>query len=267
MNRTLFRADFRSSWKFVLGVTLFILMYVSISVAMYDPTSAEKMKDMFEMFPEGFMKAFGFDNLGSELTSYLSNYLYGFIMLVFPMIASIVLGNSLVAKHVDSGSMAYLLATPNTRVKIIMTQAIYLTCSMLFIYIVNVAAGILLCISKWSGMLDISKYLQLNLVTFLVSMVVSSICFLASCIFNDTKTSLGVGAGISIFMFAAKMISEISEKVVNLKYVSIFSFIDIERILTGDTSFVLVTSALLLGITVVLLGTSVMYFNKKSLVI
>lgn len=48
--------------------------------------------------------------------------LVGFIMLIFPMVFAIIMGNSLVAKRVDSGSMAYLLSAPVSRAKIVFTQ-------------------------------------------------------------------------------------------------------------------------------------------------
>lgn len=267
MNLTLFKATLKSTWVFVVGVTLFIMIYVSISIVMYDPTSAEAMEKMFEMMPEGFLKALGFDNLGSELTPYLSNYLYGFIMLIFPMIASIVLANGLIAKHVDTGSMAYLLTTPNTRIKVVLTQAIYLILAMLLIFIVNIGIAIIMCTSRWGGMLDISAFLQLNLVTFMVALAISGISFLASCIFSDAKLSLAFGAGIPILLFVMKMLSEISEKVEVLRYLTVYTLIDINRIIGGDSTYVLIASLILLGIVAIFYSLAITIFNKKSLVI
>jgi ABC-2 type transport system permease protein len=267
MSFTLFKASLKSNWIFILAVTLFILMYVSIAIAMYDPNAADKMKDMFDLMPEGFLKAFGFDKLGSDLTSYLTNYLYGFIMLIFPMIGSSVLANGLIAKHVDTGSMAYLLTTPNTRIKVVVTQAIFLIASMTFIIAVNVGVALAMSEGSYGGMLNIKGFMQLNLVAYLVAITVSGISFLASCIFGDTKMSLTFGTGLPILMFVAKMMSEISDKVENLKYASIYSVIKIERIITGDPSYVLTTSLILLGVIIILFVSSVFVFNKKSLVI
>ncbi len=267
MSITLFKASFRAHWKFVLGVTLFIMMYVAVSISMYDPTSAQKLMDMMEMLPEGLMKAMGFDNLGSELTPYLSNYLYGFIMLIFPLIGSSVLANSLIAKHVDSTSMAYLLTTPNTRVKIVLTQAMFLVLSMTFIFAVNVGVALMMSEASYAGMLDIAHFIQLNIVAYLVSIVISAISFLASCIFSDAKTSLSVGVGVPVLFALFKMISEISDKVSNLRFFTVYSLIDIERILSGDPSFVLTVSVLLIVASTLIYGLSIVIFNKKSLVI
>ncbi|MCK5130136.1 MAG: ABC transporter permease subunit [Clostridiales bacterium] len=264
---TLFKASLKSHWKFVLGVTLFILMFVVIAISMYDPESAERMKQMFEMMPDGFMKAFGFDELGSELTSYLSNYLHGYIMLISPLIGSIVLANSLIAKHVDTGNMAYLLSTPNSRIKIVVTQMMFLLTSMTFMFAINIGVALIMSEASYTGLLDISAFLQLNLVAFLVAIVVSGISFLASCIFNDTKRSLTVGVGIPVLLFVAKMISEISDKLENLKYASIYTVIDIQKILEGDPTYVVVSSIILVGVSVLLFAASIIIFNRKNLVI
>ena len=46
----------------------------------------------------------------ADLLGFMISYLYGFILLVFPMVFCILRANGLVAKYVDRGSMACLLA-------------------------------------------------------------------------------------------------------------------------------------------------------------
>ena len=48
---------------------------------------------------------------------------------------------------------------------------------------------------------------------------------------------------------------------------SVYTLIDVERILSGDTTFVLTVSLILLGAVVLLYGAAIAVFNKKSLVI
>ncbi len=267
MSWPLFKVNLKSTWILIVGIALFTLIYVTASIAMYDPTSAEKMEQMFEAMPQGFLKALGFDNLGSELTPYLSNYLYGFIMLMFPLIGSSVLAHLLVSKHTDSGSMAYLISTPNSRVKIILTQAIYLVLALIFIFIVSAGVAISMCASKWPGMLDVGLYLRLNTVTIMVTLTLSAISFLAACVFGDNKLSIMAGVGIPVLMLVAKMISEISDDLSALKNFTLFTLVDINRILSGDSSFVLTVCLVLFGVTIAIYGAAITIFNKKSLVI
>ena len=51
--------------------------------------------------------------------------------MILPMVFSIMLANKLIMGYIDNGSMAYLIATPNTRFKIVLTQALFLIISLL----------------------------------------------------------------------------------------------------------------------------------------
>ncbi len=266
MNKTLFITNIKSNWGVFTFVAGMLLIYVITSVTMFDPDSAEALLAMFDMLPEGMMKAFGFDGLGTDLTSYLGGYLYGFILLVFPLIYTVMLSNKLVAKHVDSGSMAYLLTTPNSRVQIILTQALYLIISTFVLILFELIVLISIAETMFSGNLEIGKFVSLNLLTYLVLVVVGGISFLFSCIFNDTKNSIAFGAGVPIIMFVLKMISEISEEVEFLKYFSIYSLVNPDRIMS-DSIYTITVSIILVGVAAILFGAAIYIFNKKSLAI
>ena len=266
MNKTLFITNIKSNWGVFAFVAGMLLIYVITSITMFDPDSAQSMIAMLEMLPEGMMKAFGFDGLGTDLTSYLSGYLYGFILLVFPLIYTIILSNKLVAKHVDSGSMAYLLTTPNSRVKIILTQALYLISSTFVLILIELIVLISMAEAMFPGHLEIGKFLALNLLTYLVLVVVGGISFLFSCIFNDTKNSIAFGAGVPIIFFVLKMISEISKKVEFLKYFTIYSLVSPDKIM-NDGTYTTVVCLILVGVATILYGSAIYIFNKRSLAI
>ena len=266
MNRTLFIADFKSTWGILLFVIAMTLIYVTTSAAMYDPNSIEEMEAIFKLLPEGMLKAFGFDNLGTDLTGYMAHYLYGFIIIVFPIIYIVLASNKLIAKHVDSGSMAYLLTTPNTRTRIAATQAVYLLSSIAVIFVVDIGILIIMCESMFRGLLDIGRFLSLNLVTYLVLAVVSGIGFFFSCLFSDTRYSLAFGGGLPVLFLVAKMVSEIGAEVEWVRFLSLFSVLDIDRIL-NDGSYVLALSLILLGVLLVLFLSAIRLFDRKSLAV
>ena len=266
MNKALLVANLKANWGVWLFVTLMLLIYVSTSVTMYDPTSIEKMEDMFKLLPEGMLKAFGFDNLGSDLTGYLGHYLYGFIIVIFPIIYIVLTSNKLIARHVDSGSMAYLLTTPNSRAKIAANQAFYLLISLAALFMVDVGILIALSVSMFPGMLDVGKFLALNLVTYLVLAVVCGISFLFSCLFNDTRNSLAFGGGIPVAFFVIKMVSEISSDLDWLKYLTLYRIINIDKILV-DGTYAVVSSLILIGAAVVPFLAAIRIFDRKSLAI
>jgi len=266
MNKTLFKSNIKSNWGVFAFIVGMLMIYVSTSISMFDPESADAMDAMFAMLPEGMIKAFGFISLGTDLTTYLAGYLYGFILIVFPIIYTIIVANNLVARHVDRGSMAYLLATPNTRVRVGTTQAVYLVGSIAALMIIVTSALVGMSEAMFAGHLEIGKFLVLNLVTLLVLITVAGISFLASCIFSDAKLSLAFGAGIPIAFVMFKMVADLSEKVEFFKYFSLYTLLDTDKIL-NDSSYVLTISLILVVASVVLYSLGVSIFNKKSLAI
>ena len=266
MSKTLFIANLRSNWPILLFIVFMLLIYVSTSVAMYDPDSVETMEKMFELLPEGMLKAFGFDNLGTDLTSYYAHYLYGFIIIVFPMIYIVLAANKLVAKHVDTGSMAYLLTTPNSRIRVAATQAVFLLASIAAMLVIDIGILIAMSASMFPGALDMGRFLVLNLALFLMLASVGGIGFFFSCVFSDVRYSLALGGGIPIAFLVLKMTSEIGEKVDWLKYLSLYTLLDVDKIMT-DGTFAAGVCLILTAVSAVFFVAGIGIFNRKSLAI
>lgn len=60
--------------------------------------------------------------------------------------------------------------------------------------------------------LDTTALLKLNLGLLFLHYFIASICFFFSCLFQDTKYSLGFGAGIPIFMYVLQMLANVGGK-------------------------------------------------------
>ena len=121
MNLTLFKRELQSNYKIFLMIFAVLLIYTSVVTSMFDPNLGQILQQFSQTMPE-LMSAFGMSNPGSTLIEFMASYLYGFIYVVFPLIFEIIVANKLVAKYIERGSMAYLLATPVSRQTIIRTQ-------------------------------------------------------------------------------------------------------------------------------------------------
>lgn len=264
MNKTLFFANLKVHRTLFVIINLVLLMYTSIMIYIFDPSGINAMIEMLQMFPEGIMKAMGFDTFATTLTTHMGSYLYGFIFIVFPMIFVTVVANSLVARHVDRGSMVYLLSTPNSRINIALTQGISLLVMLVGIFVIQSMLGILFSDLFHQGLLDVKPYLQLNLITLLVFFFVSAISFLASCVFDDSGRSLSVGVGVPILFFLFKMLYGVSEKLEFLRYLTPYTLMDMKSILETE-GYVLWVSGGLLTASLILFGLAIFIFHKRSL--
>ena len=260
----LFKSTAKSSWIIFMVFTAVLFMYMSIMVSMYDPENIDSMAQYLETLPQGMIDAFGYDTTATDLVSFMGLYFYGFIALLFPLIYCIILANRLVAVHVDRGSMAYLLATPNTRVKIITTQALFMVISVVMLLILNTLIGIATSEAMFPGEMDIPAFLNLNLATIMLTVAISSICFFFSCLFSETKNSLAFGAGVPILFFVINMLRNISDSYPWLEYLTIYSLFDPPQIVAGEQSVVLI-SLVFAGITMVLYGSGIIIFSRRNL--
>lgn len=266
MIKTLFLANMRKYWILIVCFFLILAMYSSIFVSIFEPDDAGSLAEMFDLFPEGLMKAFGFDSFGTTLLGSLDSFLYGFIMFTFPMIFSIVLAHGLVGKLADKGSMAYLLATPHKRIKIVATQAVFLIVSQIVVIAATAALIIAMSEGLFPGMLEMGKFIKLNVVTLLCILAVSGVSFLFSCLCNEAKFSLAFGAGIPIIFIVVTLLRSLSDSLDWMKYLSFYSFIDSAKIFAGGSYFA-VACLVLTGIILVLYGSAAAIFNKKSFIV
>lgn len=263
MNTTLFMREVRSSYKLWLIFIAILAMYISVIISMFDPKLGETL-DLFAKAMPDMMSLFGMGSTGATLIEFLSNYLYGMLMIVFPMVFIIMLANRLIAAHVDRGSMTYLLASPNTRRKVALTQMMVLL-SMTFTLLL-ICVGITIGVSAvmFPEALAIGDFLWLNVGLAGLLFALCGYCFFISCVSNETGKAVMFGAGIPTFFYLVQMLANMGGKLVNLKYVTIFTLFSPKQILAGEASAWWMCGALML-IGFVFFFVGIRRFEKRDL--
>lgn len=263
MNTILFKKEWKSNYKIWVLFAGVLTIYCSLIVAMYDPKLGESLTVMAKSMPELFA-AFGMANVGTTMIEFLANYLYGFILLIFPSLFIVLLANRLIARYVDNGSMAYLLATPNKRRTIAVTQAVFLIQALFFLMVYAILLCIIVASVLFPNELDITKFLVLNAGLFGLLFFISGLCFFSSCAFQNKRYSYGFGAGLSIGFILIQMLSQVGDKLENLKYFTPFTLFWIDGIVSGEAKaipqFILLY---VLGIVFYIIG--IIRFERKDL--
>lgn len=222
MNAALYKNGIKGCWKLWLIFLAVMGMYIAVVISMFDPDVGSAMTELTEAMPE-LMALFGMREVGSTLVEFMASYLYGMIFVVFPMVYTIMTANKLVARHVDRGSMAYLLAAPVSRLKVAATQLMVLLTGVVLLVAASAGLGAFVAEAMFPGELDYGTYIQLNLGALLMQLLIAGICYLASCIFNDTKGSLTLGAGLPIICYVIQMVANLGGNYENVKYATFFS--------------------------------------------
>lgn len=240
-----------------------VTMYGGIITAMYDPESGDMLHMMAESMPELFA-AFGMSSSGTNLMEFLTNYLYGFILLVIPFLGIVILTHRLVVRYIDRGSMAYLLVSGNSRQKIIFTQALFLICFIAVICIYVTCFLWICALLLHQESLPMQPLLMLNFGLFALLLAFSGIVFLSAVSFNETKWALGIGVGIGIFFLLVQMLSQVGNSMEFLKYLTITTLFDTTAIIQ-ETGTPLVGIFALLAIAILCYGIAIQYFRKRDL--
>lgn len=259
----LFKKEIKSNYKIFLIFVAIISLYSSVIVAMYDPTLGESLNMMAESMPELFA-AFGMTNPGATLIEFVTNYLFGFILIVIPFVFTLIIVSRLISRYIDKGSMAYLLATPHTRTQMIVTQLAVLVFGILLLVVYETLLVILCSYVMFEEKMPLDQYLTLNLGLFGMHILFAGMCYLSACCFNETKWSIGVGGGLGMVFILIQMLSQVSDKVEFLKYFTPLTLFDTMGLIAFESQALLMMGSLFV-VGFVLFVVGIILFKKRDL--
>ncbi len=263
INMALYKREMKGSIKLLIVFSAIITMYVTIIINMYDPQMMKTLDNFVEVMPE-VMSAVGMKANAANLLGFMVSYLYGFILLIFPMLFCILRGNALIAKYVDKGSMVSLVAAPVKRRTIASTQINVLVSGILLLIFYTTIVELICAISGFAGELDIKELFILNGGLLCLHLFIGGICFLSSCIFSDTKYSVAFGAGIPAFMYVLQMLANVGGNAEKAKYFTFFTLFRPDGIIAGESGAFIGAYVLFAG-AVILYALGIMIFEKKDL--
>ena len=251
MNLALYKREMKGSLKILIIFGSIITLYVSVIISMYDKEMMAMLDQFAKAMPE-LMAAMGMKTGETSLLGFMISYLYGFILLVFPMVFSILRGNGLIAKYVDNGSMYSLLSSPVKREKIVLTQVLVLVSGIFILVFYSTLLEIIISSIMYPHELCIPDLLRVNLGLLFLQLFIGGICFLASCLFQDTKYSIALGAGLPAFMYVLQMLANVGGNAEVVKYFTFFSLFNANDLLINKVGAIV-------GIIVLLIGSIILY--------
>lgn len=265
INMPLFKKELKRNLMIFLIFLGLIMLYGIIVSALFDP-NAENLgwiKMLQEAYPE-MLDFIGFNIIHlSDYQYFISGYLYGMLFILFGLIYANILSNKLIFRYLDRGSIAYLLSTPNSRLKILTTQikvfGTYLFLLVLSMFLITSISGEIFNPSY----VDFGKMLYLNFSFLLLLNFISAIMVLCHSLF-DGKLALGSSIGIPVVFFFLKLISNLGDKYKFVSYLTPISLFDPTASI-NYTGLSLVYNGILLVLTVVLYSISLYGFNKRDL--
>lgn len=212
----------------------------------------------------GMLAAMGLHTLGHTSAGFLASYFSEFTFFIVPSVYSIIMAGRLVTQLVDRGTMAYYLATPTSRSRLLCTQAFtlltYLVLMFVFTSVLGVAGGLYQFVENC----DITSFLLLNLGALCLHIFVSGICFLASCICRSAGKAWLISSIIIAFFYMVHIAADMDERLEVLKYATFFSLFHMEYILRINVNILWMLPALIVaGWAMYFIGIKI--FEKRDL--
>ena len=220
------------------------------------------------------------ENMSNMDMTTMLNRMYFTVMGLLPIFLFIVIvANSLIVDQVDRGSMAYILSTPTRRSAVVNTQAVFLIVAPLLMLAIVCAARLASSFVIFDEV-NVIGAIVLYLGMYILVEAVAGICYLGSCLFNQSKKSMAFGGGLTVWFFLASLLgmfgsSSMVDMGIGVEALGIFNKLtliglyDIDSIATVgtgsvDTAFIW-KLAVLAAIAMICYAAGAIRFRKKDL--
>ncbi len=249
---------------YCVSIVLFLWMYISLFPSLQKSIGA--LEEYMKNFPEGFMKAFGFEiDSFSTFEGYLASEQFSFIWPFFVIALLISLGSSFFSGEIEKGTIELLLSQPISRVKIFLGK--------FFAGVFNLAVFVFISFIAIFPMAEFyniqyktREFLKLSLIGFLFGLSVFGISLLASVIFSERSKAIFLVVGILVFMYVLNIVSGLKENLEKLKYFSFFYYFNPPNVLLHNKIDNL-TWWVFSGVFIITSTLALFWFRKKDVII
>lgn len=209
--------------SFMLGVCVIIY-----------PEMTSQMQEVSDVFSEmgAFSSAFGMDELNfGEFIGYFSIELNNTLGLGGAIFAAII-GCGLLAKEEKDGTAEFLLTHPVSRARIV-SEKLFSAIAQILIFNLSVTSVSLICAAAIGETEGLSKLALLFVANLILQLEILSITLCVSAFVK--RGGLGIGLGITLGFYFINIISNLSEKVEFLKFITPYAYTDGSKIVSEGT--------------------------------
>ena len=251
----LFKRELRSCLFPTAIIAAVIALYASVIIGMYDPALGESLALMRDAMPELFA-AFGMADQGTTLLEFMVNYLYGFLLVALPLVLVAVLSSRVVVRHIERGSISYLLAQPVGRTRLMLSQASVLVFCLVLLVAVLTAFELACSQALFPGELEASDLVVVNAATFCLWLFLSGMCWAGACALPNVSAARWAGVALCTLFVLAQMLSGVGDELSWIGDVTPLALFDPLGVASGNTGALAGAAALgVSGAVLFALGT------------
>ena len=260
---TVFAHEMRQGRTALLLWTAAISFMLGITILIY-PEMAGQMDQISQMFADmgSFSAAFGMDQINfGEFSGYFGIECGNVLGLGGGLFAAL-LGINALSKEERQGTADFLLSHPVSRIRVLLEKLLSIVTKLLILNtaVALVCLGAMLLIEE---SLETEAFLCIFLSYFLMGLVIACLSFALSACVKDG--GLGLGISLSLGMYFCNILSNLTEELKILKYLSPYSFTDSAYIMEHHSiELKYVMTGMCLSLIAMIYG--ILYYRKKDLI-
>ncbi|HNT29562.1 MAG TPA: ABC transporter permease subunit [bacterium] len=208
-----------------LGINA-LLMWMYVGMFPSIAKEADQLNKLMESSFGSMMQAFGFDpgSMMKTVEGFLATEQYSIVWPIIMFIMVLSLGGQAIAGEIDQGTMEILLAQPLSRKRLYVGKYIAGLILIVFFSFISVLSVVPFALLHGVDF-QITHHLTLALLGMLFAVAIYSLTIMLGSFFSRGKAA-AIMAGMLLFMYALRIISNLKESVRDLKYFSFFHYFD-----------------------------------------
>lgn len=212
-------------WSIAM-IAFVVMMFAEFAAYYKNP----EMLEVIEAMPAEMLAAFGMDYANMTTVSGYVSVTVAFINLALGIFA-LLLGNNIIAKEERDKTAGFLMTLPVTRKRVLTGKRIAaaISCAILLAVVVG---SIIISLLAYEVEQEFPLFMLLvTISTFIFQLIFLSLGMLLAAVTRRHKISGGAGVGIIFALYIASVITELSERMDFLKYITPFSYFEASGIL------------------------------------
>ena len=208
---TAFRLELRRSRSLLLWLGVTLLAYGRIIGAM-QPVMKENddlLRKYIEVFPKGFMAAFGMSGTLSDPGVFFTTYIASWLWPIIAAVAGLLLGTRAVATDLDRGFLDLPLATRTSRVRYlaasvwmqVVVLALLAACAVLGMWAIGVMVG---------APFDLVRFLEGGVLCFAFACAIAGPTTLLSVLTLSRGMTSAIVGGVLVTMYTVYVVTQVA---------------------------------------------------------
>lgn len=241
-----------------------VMIWIYVATFRSSQATASQLQDLVKAYPKGLQDALGLNSLSlNSIEAYLNSKHFSLIWPLLAIILALSRAGGQIAGEIQSGTMGLLLNLPLQRWRIFIAK--YLTGLLtIFVFTTVSVFGVIPFAAAYDIPTHFNILISAWILTNLFMLSIYSFSMAISSWVSDKGKTYAITASLLIIMYAAYIVSLISDSLASLKYFSIFHYFNTQEALS--TGHIMI-SGLLVFSTITILSTlfAIWRFNSRDI--